>query len=565
MKTYFLLAICLMGSLLSFVAPAQQGFDRIYSLADDPAKTACIMRGVYPDEQQIIVAGIAIDDTMATNPFSSYMTYIAAIDYTGNMIWKKKLRFSLPEYQRNHVFRFHLLDKVGPDRYVVGAEGWICGSVDSASCLPRPFLYYFNGNGDSLDFVPLPFPEPAHVKFQTAMTVDTQGGVLTTGIYWNKALADSFGIWLAKFDASGSFLWQKTILERPVNFSSASHRVIMSNDQQHYFISGRATFNDSTQTYFGIWKTDLEGNVVLEKHLPRTAYWIVDDIYSGSFEIIPARNGSGYYFIALATMPTQYPNEAPSYRQVYYCGKIDEEANVVWAKTYERDTLFMELNYSLAQQENGDLLFMGYSEGIYLNSAIHAGGSSLICTDSLGNIKWTRITSHYKNNCQPVLNQSLHGIRLTPQGGILRYGGIGRMSPGGPPGCFDSVGAVSWLVLADSIGRSGPNDTQSFTMKVRDAYTLDSIVSISPETISPEFVSVYPVPATSVLNIEWKSAVAARLQLLDITGRVLQLQELRQGKHQLNIQSLPAGAYWLQITNADGLQLLHRQKVIKQY
>lgn len=96
--------------------------------------------------------------------------------------------------------------------------------------------------------------------------------------------------------------------------------------------------------------------------------------------------------------------------------------------------------------------------------------------------------------------------------------------------------------------------------------TLAGIVStqgLEAKTLGNEVsqdVVVYPNPAASHIQIS-TPAKEARVRILSITGAALMQVELKQGKSTINISSLPAGMYMLELH--DG-QKLHHQRIVKQ-
>ena len=86
--------------------------------------------------------------------------------------------------------------------------------------------------------------------------------------------------------------------------------------------------------------------------------------------------------------------------------------------------------------------------------------------------------------------------------------------------------------------------------------------------LHPIEVIVYPNPFQQQLEINFlnQTAQQATLTLLDVTGKMIQQQEVDitfSDTHTLNTQNLPAGIYVLSINDSQG-NVLHRQKVVKQ-
>src|SRR5690606_9633951 len=114
---------------------------------------------------------------------------------------------------------------------------------------------------------------------------------------------------------------------------------------------------------------------------------------------------------------------------------VDENGEMVWAKTYQIDSFHHESSTALVQKPNGDLLFMGQSAGWGSPEARALNGASLFCTDSIGTLKWFKLTRRY--NCPYPVAHFTYSMALTPQGGIVRGGWIGQNQP--QPGCYDTA------------------------------------------------------------------------------------------------------------------------------
>jgi len=557
-----LLCLCFCTS----IAKAQPGFDKVYSFSPYPAYDLySSIRTVLPDTQRIFLAGTTIKDTVDHGSFSGLSTFLAATDYSGNVQWQKRLLFAPPYYQSSEPVFSHLLAKLSPEKYVLGNQGWDVTTVPP-SALARPYLYFFKPNGDSLKFVPIPASDIRNEQFLYSVLVDRQSNIIATGPYWDEPGPgrDTVGIWLAKFDSSGSFLWRKIIVNPNVSLGASAFKVINSNDGKHYLLGGESgTTDTSHKTRFSVWKTDTAGNVIWQRNIPKATPDVYPDALGDQyFDIIPAVNGSGYYFMA-AEVKAVKPNPTPSdYQVVFYCGKLNDSGKVVWGKTYRQDTMHNVQCVGLAQRSNGDLLFMGQSSGFAPLQFGPSSGPSLLCTDSLGRVKWYKVTKRYDCTFDP--GQALVSMKLTPNGGIVRGGAIFQQDA---QPCFDTSGSVAWLVLTDSLGRRTPTDTVTFPI------TADSVIYPADTTVSiiliPEeeqaSISLYPNPTTGMLYLELKnlpgSPTLAEVQVLDYMGRLLRQQKLRSTKEVVDLAAYSPGLYLVRLRYKD--REVGVQKIIK--
>jgi hypothetical protein len=101
-----------------------------------------------------------------------------------------------------------------------------------------------------------------------------------------------------------------------------------------------------------------------------------------------------------------------------------------------------------------------------------------------------------------------------------------------------------------------------YTITVYDSIgcylTATYFIDLIGATINPNetaFWDVFPNPATDVLNIRYKGDAKpdAQFKLFDATGRLMRVSDASGAKlTQLDIQTLPAGAYGLQIKTKTG-------------
>ena len=75
--------------------------------------------------------------------------------------------------------------------------------------------------------------------------------------------------------------------------------------------------------------------------------------------------------------------------------------------------------------------------------------------------------------------------------------------------------------------------------------------------VKEETVHIYPNPTSTILNvvIDWQTPQSSTMAVYDITGRVFILQNLEKAQHsdtQIDVSRLPAGTYFLKISNTQG-------------
>lgn len=539
-KLILLLTVWCMALLPSAIQ-AQPGFDQVRNHCNVQVQSR--YRSVLADSQRIVFAGVALRDN-AQGPCDQIVSVIGAYGYNGNLLWSKQLGFQHPVYKSGDVSP-DALCKLSANRYALVSHGNLC---DGTYIKARPFLYFFNQNGDSLGFAALPVTNPDALYTANTITTDAQNNILIAGIYRNHPLADTAAAWLAKFTSSGQLLWLKHLSGGDYAETALSYveRIMTGNSSGQYVLCGNKSYLDTTlrRTDDAIWKTDMQGNVIWQRNLPKYNGW-VNEYSTGDhfFDIVKAVNGSGYYFAASGPKALSIPGEPGAYQTQYYCGKLSENGNVVWARTYSIDTSRSDGSLAIVQRPNGDLLIMGTS-GDY-GPVPDSSGVTLFCTDSLGHVKWMKLNRHYNcPNAQP--EQTLVAMAIAPvSGNIVRVGGISQDGP--QPGCWDTAGALSWIVYTDSLGRLNPNDTATYPLQESDVdYGPTGVVMPQKEHLR---FSVYPNPVKDKLEIVLNGFAGSTsdifVMVYDFTGKVIAQQSLSQ--RQINMAAFPPGIYGVQL------------------
>jgi hypothetical protein len=63
---------------------------------------------------------------------------------------------------------------------------------------------------------------------------------------------------------------------------------------------------------------------------------------------------------------------------------------------------------------------------------------------------------------------------------------------------------------------------------------------------------MYPNPSSNFVTIEVTSLTNAKLQVLDVTGKVLMNESLNNTTNSVSVQQLPTGLYFFKITSNEG-------------
>ena len=543
------LIIFVVAGLLSIpAAKAQQGFSRTYDYLDyeDSTRCATLALSNIVEDDRILVVGISQNDL----PSITMFTYYAAYDFNGSPIWEKRFSPPNPYFKINRPLGFRMMKKVDSNRYVWAGVGFDTTAV-STYTVGRPFLYYFNSNGDSLKLSHWEYEDNMKLYYVEGLAVDANKNVVMGGSYTNYIPApDTGGLWIAKFSPQGNFLWKTIITGIPYNSGTTINDITEGNNN-NYLISGKDGYLNPDTTNYTVWSVGANGNPLWRRAIPKTPDWMQCSFdVAHAIKLIPAMNHSGYYFITIATTAI----DTGSCTSIYYCGKLDNYGNMVWAKTYQRSNEYVEMPYSLAQQKNGDLVFIGNSEAISGDRA--SSGATMFCTDSLGNLKWFKLERWATCMNIQTIDQRFFDVSVNDSGNIARSGGIStqvRMP------CYDTMGDAAWLMLTDSTGKRDINDT--FFINKNDIIVKD--IPIMPTAIEPipqdKAQLIYPSPATHELHIQHQAK--GTLTLYDISGRSVAHYELKDAKSNIDISQLSPGIY-MAVLQEEG-KAKYYQKIVK--
>jgi hypothetical protein len=113
------------------------------------------------------------------------------------------------------------------------------------------------------------------------------------------------------------------------------------------------------------------------------------------------------------------------------------------------------------------------------------------------------------------------------------------------------LGAINQVLLADSTGSYTVHISQNGCTATSAAVKI--IISGTSEELALSQLNIFPNPATDVFYVKVSNSFhgPVKLQLFDLTGRLLQKQELQKNETQLEtnfkVSTLPTGLYLLRI------------------
>ena len=524
-----------------------QGFDSTYSLG--PANpywgTGSIVTSIFADSSQIFFSGYSIRDSSVY----SIMPMVGGIDFQGNLLWWKGISFDSTKYFEGYSLYHNLLEKISFDKYVMAASS-NDGIPDSNDLLKSySYLLLFNQQGDTIRLSPIPtyndsLESPPDLRIR-GICIDNNKNILVTGRYKNKFHAissDTGGLYIAKFDSNGVFQWKKhyySLFGNIIDPVYGGFKILTANEGNGFLISSyKATMDTLTKSIFHFIRIDSMGNILWEKTLPKanTLFRFGDNFERADF--INAKDGNGYYFNSREYADTSDMNM----RFMSYIGKIDNIGNVVWAKTIDFNGINV-LPHDMVQMDNGDLVF-----NIEINDPISTGlnnfsGTTLLCTDSLGNIKWHK--AYRTIFCAPI-DEPMIVMSKTPYNSIALGGYEGNLyAPF--PNCYTSIDFVSRVALVDSLGRRNNDDTAYL-------YFNPTVTEVEyPTGITPpakdlkKTINVYPNPAGQDLFISIKEKGNYKIEIHDINGRSRMSKSLGADITQIDIANWQAGIYFIKV------------------
>jgi len=129
------------------------------------------------------------------------------------------------------------------------------------------------------------------------------------------------------------------------------------------------------------------------------------------------------------------------------------------------------------------------------------------------------------------------------------------------PFTFEDIGdqESEQLLAADAAYNDIGINYQTRTIQIPGADCLTS----NSELISEDQISVYPVPARDVINVDLdiNLPVSTQLQVYSLQGELVNIYEITGLKNSLDITALQAGTYFYELRNGD--KLLQNGKFIK--
>lgn len=428
-------------------------------------------------------------------------------------------------------------------------------------------------------------------------------GFVLTGYSKSYAVTgtDSFNVYLAKLDSSGSVQWSKCY---GGNSTDIGYSVYQTHDAGFIITGYTKSFSSSMENVY-VFKTNASGNLLWSKSIGSSG----TDIGRSVIET------SDHNFIIAG-----YTDGFNSQGNVVYVLKLDSVGNLRWSKKYDFSYSNTKLHFGFSVIESIDHKYI-IAGGVGLNSFIGDGGALLLKTDTAGNKLWAHrypLNSGYNK---------AYSVKQTPDGGYIMAGFMAVSTPAlikvnsngieewnwlyAIPGSGNGFGysatytdsggfimtgyfkvasdTVIALVKTDSSGLGCQNsnsyystgDNPSCSVGVVSSTIIPGGISIDINSISENSVTysvnqvcivynvdeiatqndiiIYPNPAHDVIEIVlYKKSV---VRIFNITGQLLKQINIDQKNASIDISGLSSGIYFLKVETSEGVSV---KKIMKE-
>jgi len=426
----------------------------------------------------------------------------------------------------------------------------------------------------------------------SSVVTDASGNVYITGASGDStlffdtftlhkpALASTIGMFLIKYDSLGNFIWAKT-----AGGDGAGGGISLSIDVAGYiYVTGNGNFdtvifdNDTlVNAPIFIAKYDALGNVKWAKGIN---YYSMYGMYNAnpvaittddSCNIIvtgQTRNAATYFgSLVLPTVgDTNYTH--------IFIAKYDSSGNVLWAKCAGGNSY--DLVFSVIT-DIANCIYILCSCGSCIFDSSSISDASLIKCDWNGNIIWSRNASPYVTTS--IAKDAFNNIYSSNSSFIIKYDTSGSMiwneTVGENTSCIaaNSISNVYIVGLyQDSTASFGgitlynPNPPTSgyYPILYSNIY-LAKLENPGAETTSTipnkiNTVLAYPNPSTGNVTIDLsKFDDNEKIIVTDISGKIIEENEILIKKMQLNLANYPCGEY---IINIIGNSINYQSKII---
>lgn len=224
--------------------------------------------------------------------------------------------------------------------------------------------------------------------------------------------------------------------------------------------------------------------------------------------------------------------------------KVDANGNLLWVRSI--GAVANDLGRGLVVDEDNGLYYTGY----YRDTVDFDPGTGSLFLASAGD--YDAFVSKLQA-CSVDTAVLVVGNILTASASNATYQWV-DCATGSP-----IVGATNASFTPSINGDYQVLVTQHGCMEASSCY---NVTVVGVEAVTATSLLIYPNPSTELINLEWGKEQATSISLLDVQGRrVLTTQFITSDKAQLSLRQLPAGVYYISITNQHQSSI---HKIIKQ-
>lgn len=492
--------------------------------------------------------------------------FVAAYDYEANLIWTKYL--SVPESTINYNIRtYENIKRMPNGNYSIGAEAM---KIIAGDTICNPFLYVFNGIGDSVRFIQ--FESDVNVELG-AVNQDNEGNILIGGVAkpyslsnkreeWPDDLSEGPYLWIGKVqnDYIHSVITNEGLRSKYSNFSSVRNIYQLDNNDQ-YVVSGFLYMG--TTAFLQTQYFDLLGNYLYNYNflniVPDHVFYPQSMLYPlNDLMVQKSRYDSNKMLHGYIT-GRRIGDDDINYQSLVF-GNLNKTEEEMW-EDYHTAFNFMVDDYEyqfmhngmlkIREAYNGDILAVKANitdlDSLYFYDYMFdppIGSSIFIRTDDKGNeishqfIEKFPIKPEY-SSAQIIndLDQRRDGKKIILVGSIEAENEV--------IGKWDKIGKTSWIVIM--------SDT-----------TTPIPLGINPTKESTISFDINPNPATNELLITIDPSAIGKLEqyfIIDLYGKVTAEGRINNSGQKIDIGSLVPGIYFIRLVNKDGVQTA--QKFVK--
>jgi hypothetical protein len=413
-----------------------------------------------------------------------------------------------------------------------------------------------------------------------------------TGGTISESYRDIYNLSVSKIDSTGAIIWERVLgNENEYAVDDYSHYGASTNDGGFIAIVTIFAGGGDITNWYGSY----DGWIVKLDSLGNTEWDFT--IGSASSEVIigiTQTNDNGY-LVELTGDPDGTTGNINCASTTPYYGdaiiyKLDSLGNPEWHRCYggsENDGATSVLNVSDGYLISG---WGGSNDGDLIDSGWHGGDDVwLIRTDLYGDIIWQKCYGGSNNEgVEKLFQTSDKGFIIFANTNSFDGDVVGNPSLGDEPSIWifkvDSTGSLIWQ---QCIGGSRSERVHGVIQHTDNNYTVagemfyspsgdvncsnfiygssrnywvfgisDTTVNVSETSQENDRIKIYPIPAYSVLNIDFPNDYNfqnTKIEIVDINGRTILKSERVSISTQLDIKLLNDGLYLVKIQNDNTL------------